>query len=408
MAINETEKNGGRVLGRAGNRGNRGGTRRERMTSVEDDQRRMEPGNETFARPTMGTVSSHQYPVGPPSMGYPPHAPSMPPFPRISSEMYEPMVHERGSPPPRLPNPPRYHPGSMVFQPRPDRYMERPYFARPPGDIPAMYWSSPQRHALLSPSELGHLPNRDRFNSEASEGSSTVFEGRDDAGKSDAADGPVDLRSNLIPASRQERRMENDSERFGPQDDERASHKSLPLPQHSEMFHRSPAVRYGYPGELRSPHMSDERPVHILDERGRFTQERMRSAEERLRGVGEPSLQMPPLSSESRNHKEAEERLPRDEAVNQSPTRGSVSSSSEMVSYHMNRSNGEGPPFQDEAKATAVFAYSGDERLKEQNLENRKKYENGKLESVPNQNDGFVKQKIESPDGKLIDVKSTG
>ena len=407
MAINETEKNGGRVLGRAGNRGNRGNARRERMTSLEDEQRRLEPANDTFARPTMGPVSSHQYPVGPPSMGYPSHAPSMPPFPRMSSEMYDPLMHERGSPPSRIPpNPPRYHPGSMVFQPRPDRFMERPYFPRPPGEIPPIYWSSPQRHALLSPNELGQMPNRDRFNSETSEGTSSVFEGRDDLGKSDVPNGPVptDFRPNVLPGSRRGR-LENDSERFLPQEDNRASHRSLPPPQHNEVFRRSPS-RLGYPSELRSPHLSDDRPVHILDERGRFAQDRMRSVEESLR---DHLPDIPPSSSDSRVHKEGGDALSQEEQANQSTKRGCGSSSSEIATYNLNRSNenGDGPVIQEEARTSGGYTYSTDRRFMKQSPENWKRYEASKLETAPNLSDGGKKHRIESPDEKLKDVRST-
>ena len=408
MAINETEKNGGRVLGRAGNRGNRGGSRRERTTSLEDEQRRIEPVSDTFARPTMGSVSSHQYPVGPPSMGYPSHAPSIPPFARVPSEMYDPMMHERGSPPSRLPpNPPRYHPGSMVFQPRPDRFLERPYFSRPPGDIPPMYWSSPQRHALLSPSELGQMPSRDRFNSEASEGASSVFEGRDDLVKSDVPNGPVsaDFRSNALPGPRQGR-LENDSERFLPQEDNRASHRTLPPPHHNDMLRRSPS-RLGYPSELRSPHLSDDRPVHILDERGRFTQDRVRSAEESLR---DHLPEIPPSSSESRTQKDAGDALSQGDQSNQSQQRGSVSSANELASLNLSRSNenGDGHMIQEKARSPGSYTYFTDDRMKKQNPENRKRYEAGNQEPSPYPSDSCVNQQNESGDEKLKDVRSTG
>ena len=389
MAINETEKNGGRVLGRAGTRTNRGSSRRERMTSAEDEHRRIEQSSETFARPTMGTVSSHQYPVGPPSMGFPPHAPSMPPYSRISSEMYESMGHERSSSPPRLSNPPRYHPGSMVFQPRPDRYMERPYFARPPGEMPAMYWTSPPRHVLLSPSDVGPVPNRERFNSDASEGASSVFEGREDAGKSDLPNGtaPSDVRSGLSGA--RQGKIESEQDRYGPPETDRVSHKSLP-PPHSEMLSRSPAARYSCSSEQRSPHMSDERPVHILDERGRFTQERMRSAEERLRGIEEPPPKLSPFSAERRGQKEAEESSPSEELLNHSPQRCLAPSNNESGSYHVSRiqENDEGLETPHEELKSMRLT---EEKLINESPENLKRYDHNKG-AESSRSEKFVRQ----------------
>lgn len=408
MAINETEKNGGRVLGRAGTRGNRANSRRERMPSADDEPRRMEAANETFARPTMGAVSSHQFPVGPPSMGFPQHGGAMPPFPRISSEMYEPMMHERSSPPPRLPNPQRYHPGSMVFQPRPDRFIERPYFARPPGDMPPMYWTSTPRHMMLSPNEVGPISSRDRFNSETSEGASSVFESREEGSKPELTNGVLgtERRSNSMSIARQGR-LESEPERYAPPDDERVSHNTLP-PPHSEMFRRSPAGRIGYPSEHRSPHMSDERPVHILDERGRFAMDRMRSEEERLHA--DPSPKVPALPSDNRARRDTEERFPPDDQMNRSPRRSHLSSGNEAASYRINHFNEndqrQAPPQEDE-KAVLGYAHTLDSKHQNQNSENWTRYETGKLKTDSPVSDGVLKQNKESPEEKTNGYKGS-
>ena len=363
MAINETEKNGGRVLGRTGNRANRN-VRRDRIPSMEDEQRRMEPSADTFSRPTMGAVPSHQFPPpGPASMGFLPHGPSMPPFPRMPHDLYEPPpMNERGSPPPRLPPPPpRYHPGSMVFQPRSisDRFIDRPYFARPPSDLPPMYWTSPPRHALISPSDVPHLANRERFQSETSEGASSVFESREEGAH---AEGPIeigprsgdrkvvtssdllaatdDMHPDRLPVSMQGR-VEHDPDRLRQHPSE-MSHLSekIMVPPHVDILRRTPDGRFVHPSEHRSPRGMDERPVHILDERGRIAEERIRSSEDRARSLGESSHHLAPAHHhlDERMQRGLEERPPfsEDERFQRSPQRMAPPTSDQMLS-HMNR-----------------------------------------------------------------------
>ena len=169
MAISETEKNGGRVLGRTGNRVNRAPRR------PQDGGREMEhfdQSAESFARPTMGPLPSHPFPMGVPPMGLrggplPPVMPYPGPKPHYSRD-----PHINDPSPPRMPHspprmhlsPPRLHPNSMVFHGRPDpgrsppdinleRHFERPFGFGRPADDAGGYWKSPLRRTPVSPEE---------------------------------------------------------------------------------------------------------------------------------------------------------------------------------------------------------------------------------------------------------------
>ncbi|XP_065066838.1 uncharacterized protein LOC135692582 [Rhopilema esculentum] len=420
MAINETEKNGGRVLGRAGNRGSRT-ARKDRMPSVDDEERRSDQSNEAFSRPTMGTVPSHQYPVGPPTMGFPPHGPGMPPFPRMPSDMYDPGMHDRGSPPPRLPHPPRYHPGSMVFQPRTDRFMERPYFGRPSGDVPSMYWASQPRHTMISHGELPpHVQARERFKSDASESASSVFETRDDMMKHER---PLPVSRNdekySMCSSNDMRTADSplpipgrgEPERLGPLPDDanNGPTKSLP-PGPPDMFHRSSSGRPIYPPEERGQHIAEERTVHILDERGRFAQERARSAEDILK---------PPSESSPRHHSPnhvSEDRVPRgpderppfsgDERFNISPQRSyAPTSGPQSIGRHMEPDERSIMHVEERNSSSIAPPYSGESRLHLRVQDSWRGYDlNNKDHSTLNAGsptaDSFIKPKNESPSEK--------
>ncbi len=326
MAINETEKNGGRVLGRSSNRGGRS-ARRDRMLSLEEEQRRMEQSAETFSRPTMGSIPSHQFSggLGPPSMGFP-HGPSMPPFSRHPPELYDPAINERPSSPPHQILPPRYHPGSMVFQPRSmaDRYMERPFFNRPPGDVPPMYWSSPPRHAHISPpGERSRSMARERFNSEASEGASSVFESREDGkipeggeesmARRDAASSG-DTRFNperpRIPLSERSPRL---SESRIPEERIPVTPERIVMSGNEREMPHLPDARMPLISDERSPRGSDDNSVY--HERSRAAEERIWSMEDRIRTSS--SLMSRPY--DSMVFRMPEEPLKQEENMNRSP-----------------------------------------------------------------------------------------
>ena len=317
MAINETEKNGGRVLGRSSNRGGRN-ARRDRLVSIEEDHRRIDQ-SETFSRPTMGAIPSHQYPVGLPSMGYPPLGAGMPPYSRIPAEFNDPGISERPlSPSHHLPHvPSRYHPGSMVFQPRSmaDRYIDRPYFSRPPSDLPAMYWTSPSRHGPIPPGD-GSRNGRDRFNSETSEGG--VFEGRDPRKTPEAADRDVLPRRSENPnIPRVDMRVIDDRLLYPAEDrpmripdsDEKLLRTPERIPIPGSEVSRTPDKRLVYSSE-KSPRGAEDAMVHYNDDRNRTPEDHVRAvAEDRIRAMNELGPGVFLLPEEPRRFEEQQPRL---------------------------------------------------------------------------------------------------
>eukprot|EP00794_Sanderia_malayensis_P006321 gene6321-7045_t len=335
MAINETEKNGGRVLGRSSNRTGRS-SRRDRLLSMEEDQRRIEQSPEAFSRPTMGSIPSHQFPGGPPSMGFP-HVPgpSVAPFSsRHPPEIYDPTMNERSSssPPSHQILPPRYHPGSMVFQPRsmPDRYMDRPFFNR---DLPAMYWSSPPRHAHISPSEersRGGLA-RERFNSEASEGSSSVFDSRDDGKMAPEGGEESMVRREESMVRREETasdaRFSTDRPRMHSDRNSQASESRLNeerialTPDRITMagtterdMHHLSDPRSSYTAEERSPLAAEEKFQHQA-EKNHPTEDRIWSMKDRMRAAANPVAR----SYENAVFRMPDEPRKQDDVMNRSP-----------------------------------------------------------------------------------------
>ncbi len=330
MAINETEKNGGRVLGRSSNRNNSRNPRRDRMLSMEEEQRRMEQSSETFSRPTMGALPSHPFPGGPPTMGFP-HGPGMPPFSRHPSELYDPGMDRPTSPPhPILP--PRYHPGSMVFQPRSmaDRYLERPYFSRPPNELPAMYWSSAPH--ISPPGEGQRIPPRERFNSETSEGASSVFETRDDGKNQEASEGGLGRSNSMVP-SRSEARFMPDGSYIINERIPRSSEGHMSEERISVVRERVDDRKMLHPPDLRMPHEAGNRSPHRKgEEKGSFMQDRRGIPGER--GWPLDERMRPPVEQMMRAYDERVFRVPDDamryeERRNRSPNKVSVSQNSQ-------------------------------------------------------------------------------